>query len=110
MPDIEIGLGQAVLRSRKSAVCLDLESSATFAATKEDDLDQLRRAQTTKHSTDTTHERPWVRCGDTFKFALSVHAGDLLDADGRDELRETLSGRFQQAKVLLMRPFPDSDH
>lgn len=102
MSDFDIDLGHAVLRSCKSAVCVDLESSATFAASEEDDIDQLRRGLTAKHSTDTKNERPWVHRADDFKLVLSVQTGDMLGTDALDELMEIVSSRLGQAKVHIM--------
>lgn len=101
MPDFEIDLGQAVLGSRKCAVCVRLQSSATFATSEEDDIDRLRRSLTTRASTDTANEKPWVRCGDSFKLVIYVQAETVLGVDEQDELREGLSSRLAKAKVVL---------
>ena len=101
MPDFDIDLGQAVLRSRKSAVCVELKSSATFATSEEDDIDRLRRSLTMRNSTDTANKKPWVRCGDSFNLVVHVQAETVLGVGEQDELREVLSRRLARAKVVL---------
>lgn len=101
MLPIEIGLGDAHLQSRGSGISVELKSSAQFASSAEDDIDQLRQRLTSALLTDREDGKPWIRRGDSFKLVLSLHLQDVLDTAGRDEVVHILTGNVQSAEVIV---------
>lgn len=101
MHSTDVCLGSAILQSRESDICVELQSSAQFAAFEEDDIDQLRRRLIEPCLTDQGGDMPWIHCGSTFKLVLSIQAGSVLDVTERDELGELLAGHMQHAKVSI---------
>ena len=99
MPTTEIDLGHADLQSRKTDICVELRSSARFAASEEDGIAELRQELTAARLTDQSGRKPWIRRGDAFKLVLSLHLDAVLGAPEQDETVPILSDHLQRAKV-----------
>lgn len=99
MPTAEIDLGHADLQSRETDICVQLQSSAQFAASEEDDIAELQRALTAARHADHGGAMPWIRRGDGFKLVLSLHLEAVLGVHEQEEMVQTLSDHLQRAKV-----------
>lgn len=102
MPTKEICLGHAELSCREAGLRVQLESTAQFAASEEDDLAQLQRALTTAIPTDQKSAKGWIHCTNTFELVLSLRTDSVLTASERDILGGRLADHIQHAKVVAV--------
>ena len=97
---VELDLGRLDLESKISGLQLKLSSSAKFAPSAEDAIDELRSRLTACQPTLRLNCRPWIRGGNAFKLVLSLQLEAVMKRnDQGQDLIEALSAQLRVAKV-----------
>lgn len=98
---IEVDLGHTTLECRDAGISVKLMSSAHFAPSEEDDVDQLRQKLTSANLTETAREKVWLRRDSSFSFILMIRFDAPSIAFDADETAQILSEQLRVAKVWL---------
>ena len=98
---VELDLGDLDLESKTSGLQLHLSSSAKFAASAEDELDELKKRLTDRQTSPDSSCQPWISRGNSFRLVLLLQTESGITALDQDALVETLAAQLQAAKVSL---------
>lgn len=96
----EIDLGRLSVVSKEAELELLLSSSAKFAASGEDEIEQLKKRLTTTNPNE--HRLlPWTHCGNSFNIRILLKIEPKLASAVQDALTDTFSLQFRTAMVLF---------
>ena len=101
-----LDLGSADIESKTSGLRLHLSSSANFAPSAEDDVDQLQKKLTACQLNKDSSILPWVSRGHSFKLVIALKFKHGLRLYDQDALLEHLNTQLQSAKVFTQVPSP----
>jgi hypothetical protein len=96
----DINLGTVQVASKAHYLRLQVQSTAQFAPSAEDDIDQLRR-KLTAHELNHNRRLPqWILRGNEFGFVLSLMLPDALQEHTKCTLIDTLSEQLRNTEVF----------
>ncbi|KAK3714165.1 hypothetical protein LTR37_007967 [Vermiconidia calcicola] len=95
----ELDLGSLSLRSTSSQLRLNLRSSAKFATSEEDGIDQLQAWLTSCKTDKASSTAPWILRSNDFKLVLHFQLAIGLGLLAQDALVESLATQLREAKM-----------
>jgi len=101
MPSSDVDLGSLDLVTKLPDLQLQLNSSATFLLSAEDDIAKLQEALTSERLSVNSKDKTWIMQSRPLEFVVSLTSACNLVFSEQEELAEALSNRLRMCKVEM---------